>query len=233
MSIRKRLRSKAINLLIDTRLRNAKRMGVELGRRVTGKAHEVSAFLQLDDPYSYLLSGYLPALAKAYDIELKVCLMQQLGGEFTPKPAQLAEYAVADCRLLASELAAPFLDKGNTPVVEHRRALLDVLAREAGQQEFAEFCNEALAAYWRGDAEGVARLVGGFASDGSAQDVIERNSAELRKLGHYNSAMLHYGGEWYWGVDRLHHLASRLENLGLSRDKNCPNRCFPFNRHFR
>ena len=27
--------------------------------------------------------------------------------------------------------------------------------------------------------------------------------------------MLYYGGEWYWGVDRLHYLESRLQSLGL------------------
>jgi 2-hydroxychromene-2-carboxylate isomerase len=28
--------------------------------------------------------------------------------------------------------------------------------------------------------------------------------------------MLHYGGEWYWGVDRLHYLIQRLGELGLA-----------------
>jgi 2-hydroxychromene-2-carboxylate isomerase len=30
--------------------------------------------------------------------------------------------------------------------------------------------------------------------------------------------MLHYGGEWYWGVDRLHYLVLRLDALGLRRE---------------
>lgn len=42
---------------------------------------------------------------------------------------------------------------------------------------------------------------------------------ELRaKLGHYLGAMLYYGGEWYWGIDRLYHLETRLQKLGLSVD---------------
>ena len=28
---------------------------------------------------------------------------------------------------------------------------------------------------------------------------------------------MHYAGEWYWGVDRLHYLTSRLDELGLNR----------------
>jgi 2-hydroxychromene-2-carboxylate isomerase len=39
---------------------------------------------------------------------------------------------------------------------------------------------------------------------------------KLRKrLGHYLGATLWFGGEWYWGVDRLHHLEKRLQTLGL------------------
>ena len=36
-------------------------------------------------------------------------------------------------------------------------------------------------------------------------------------LGHYLGAMLYYGGEWYWGLDRLHHLEARWQALGLQR----------------
>lgn len=222
MSFKSRVRSQTLNMLLDERVSSVKRFGREIQRRVAGKSHEVSAFLQLDDPYSYLLSTYLPCLVESYNIQIKVYLAQSLGEEFTPMPAMLAEYAAADCRLLALELGVPFLDRGDTPVVEHRRALLDVLAREHESEEFPALFAAALAAYWRGDAEGVARLVGGFVSDGSARSVIENSKATLRKLGHYNTAMLYYGGEWYWGIDRLHYLTSRLEGLGLCADGKPP-----------
>lgn len=35
------------------------------------------------------------------------------------------------------------------------------------------------------------------------------------KLGHYLGGTLYYGGEWYWGLDRLHYLEDRLTDLGL------------------
>lgn len=38
--------------------------------------------------------------------------------------------------------------------------------------------------------------------------------ARLTALGHYQGGMLHYGGEWYWGLDRLHFLEERLVELG-------------------
>ena len=39
--------------------------------------------------------------------------------------------------------------------------------------------------------------------------------ALLDRLGHYQGGMIHYGGEWYWGLDRLHHLETRLQSLGV------------------
>ncbi|MGC6522724.1 MAG: DsbA family protein [Candidatus Micropelagos thuwalensis] len=38
----------------------------------------------------------------------------------------------------------------------------------------------------------------------------------LSSLGHYMGGMLYYGGEWYWGLDRLHYLEDRLSALGLA-----------------
>lgn len=47
-----------------------------------------------------------------------------------------------------------------------------------------------------------------------------QTSHRLRKTwGHYLSGMIYYEGEWYWGIDRLHHLESRLTDLGLSTHK--------------
>lgn len=38
-----------------------------------------------------------------------------------------------------------------------------------------------------------------------------------KKWGHYLSGVIYYEGEWYWGIDRLHHLEDRLNGLGLSK----------------
>jgi len=39
-----------------------------------------------------------------------------------------------------------------------------------------------------------------------------------KKLGHYLGGTLYYGGEWYWGLDRLHYLEDRLTQLGARKD---------------
>jgi 2-hydroxychromene-2-carboxylate isomerase len=189
----------------------------EVRRKLGRNRHVVSAFLQLDDPYSYLLSRYLSELESTYDIELRVYLSQARGDEYQPAPDMLSEYAVMDAQRVARELGIPFLDKGAAPPVEHRRGLLDVLAARAGRDDFAEELSQVLDIYWRGDTEAAAGR-SDTGESGQADEVIARSQALQERLGHYNSAMLHYGGEWYWGVDRLHYLAERLEEMGLARE---------------
>ena len=41
--------------------------------------------------------------------------------------------------------------------------------------------------------------------------------ARREKLGHYLGGTLYYGGEWYWGLDRLHYLEDRLKDLNAKR----------------
>ena len=48
-------------------------------------------------------------------------------------------------------------------------------------------------------------------------DAFSESKALRKKWGHYLGATLYYEGEWYWGIDRLHHLEERLNALGLSQ----------------
>ena len=168
-----------LNKLISPQVRAMRRKKAEFERKLSGKPHTVTAFLQSDDPYSHLLAHYLPALAESYDIELDVHLSEALGGEFQPAPEMQVEYAIEDCRRVALELGVPFPPLGEFPPHELPPAIADVV-------------------------------------DGG-ESTVHKSQELLQKLGHYNSAMLHYGGEWYWGVDRLHYLTERLDELGVRR----------------
>ncbi len=213
MKISASLRSRLVSVILGPRVRRLRRALAESRRNLLRRPHVVSAFLQLDDPYSYLLAYYLPKLSDSYDIELKLYLSEAQGEGYKPEPKMLAEYAVDDCARLARELGIPFLDKGATPPVEHRLPLLASIA--TARDNFDDELLQSLAVYWRGDAEGAARRDSG---NESAADQLVRESAGIQaRLGHYNSATLHYAGEWYWGVDRLHYLLERLDDLGISR----------------
>jgi 2-hydroxychromene-2-carboxylate isomerase len=222
MSIRNKLRSKLVNLLVSEKTQSLKRSLAESGRKLGRRAHIVSVFLELDDPYSYLLAHYLPDLAAAYDIELRYYLTQSCTDTaHRPEPEMLAVYADQDCVRLAAELGVPFLDKGAAPAVEHRRALIDTLAASSGTPDFGSELLAAITSYWRGDSEGVTRRLGGAGISGEGDAMLAANQQRLQEFGHYNSATLHYAGEWYWGVDRLHYLLERLDALG-ARHESAP-----------
>lgn len=220
--MKRRLRALYLAWLLDPRCIGMRRQAAEARRAMTLQKRVVSVFLQLDDPYSYLLSCYLEPLISRYrhKVQFRVYLCQALAGEFMPQPGMLAEYAMEDARRLAKEFGLPFLDLCETPAVEFRRSLLDFLAAEQDEEDFPETCAKALAHYWRGDAEGVARLLGRPGGGADETNVlVGKNQLLLRKLGHYSCASMHYAGEWYWGVDRLLHLVSRLEQQRLNRYK--------------
>jgi 2-hydroxychromene-2-carboxylate isomerase len=217
MSLERKFRSLILNLIFNPTVIRLKRWLAEKRRQLSGQPHVVSVFLQLDDPYSYILSHYLPSLTATYDIELRLYLSQARGDEYQPEPEMLAEYAVADCVRLAGELGIPFLDKGKLPPTEHRVGLSDAVASLVGTKDFNEEFRQALAVFWRGDSSAAANMSGAADADGQASSVIADSQKLQEYLGHYNTAMLHYAGEWFWGVDRLHYLLDRLDELGVAK----------------
>ena len=92
MNIKNKLRSRFVTLLFSSKTRTCKRRWAELRRRLSGKRHSVSVFLELDDPYSYLLSQYLPEFRERYDVDLHIYLTQALGEKFRPRADMLAVF---------------------------------------------------------------------------------------------------------------------------------------------
>jgi hypothetical protein len=62
-----------------------------------------------------------------------------------------------------------------------------------------------LAAYWQGDYASIKQQLDSHVCEQVEcyQHHLLANEKMLKDNGHYLVAMLHYGGEWYWGLDRL------------------------------
>jgi len=219
--MKQKLRSLYLTCLLDDRFIAARHLLVEFWRTLTFKKRVVSVFVQLDDPYSYLLCYYLEHVITRYKkVEFKFYLCQALRGDYMPQPAMLTDYSLQDCVLLAREFGIPFLDVGDAPAVEHRRSLLEFLAAEHDEEDFGETIIKAITLYWRGDAEGISRMMGRTYGETVETNVlVGKNQLLLRKMGHYNCATMFYAGDWYWGVDRLHYLVERFDSQGLNRFK--------------
>jgi 2-hydroxychromene-2-carboxylate isomerase len=170
-------------------------------RRIHNTRPQVFYFHQIDDPYSHLTAQLLPALAELYDVDFVPHLVPAPVPAATPEAARLAAYARKDATLLASVHGLTFEAK-RTPDVGAVRAIAGHLAGASTVQVFAQQAVELGNALWTGAP------INPTAEDG--QTALARGAALRERLGHYLGATFYFEGEWYWGLDRLPHLETRL-----------------------
>jgi 2-hydroxychromene-2-carboxylate isomerase len=90
------------------------------------------------------------------------------------------------------------------------------------QPGFLEHALDLFDAYWQGQNEILEQIVDTKITDHAEcySHHLQANEALLKQQGHYLSGMLHYGGEWYWGLNRLEHLELRFNEMGLQQDQS-------------
>ena len=212
--------SRVSRLLASPARRNAMRRVREVTRRASGSPHRVEYFHQADDPYSHLAAQTLVALGEAYDIELVISVAGPNAGPTNPEPELLRDYARRDAAAIAPHRGLVFGDTGRAPERGSVRLAEQLLVAANRDGSLAERIVQIGEALWSGEPGRLER----YAEDHAAATVSDTESTiatatERRsKLGHYSGAMFHYGGEWYWGIDRIDHLERRLSDLGLVRE---------------
>jgi 2-hydroxychromene-2-carboxylate isomerase len=191
----------------------------ERWRRLQRAPHRVEYYHEVADPYSHLAAQALQPLAAHYDIVIEPRVAAVEEGTNRPEPALLAALARRDCALVAPHYGLEFPADAVEPDPEAvRRIERRLVAAEGdGFAAFAERAVELGRALWSGD-------VGARAGEDPGADAtrirarLDAASARRARRGHYSGAMFRYGGEWFWGVDRLHHLERRLTALGAARE---------------
>jgi 2-hydroxychromene-2-carboxylate isomerase len=76
------------------------------------------------------------------------------------------------------------------------------------------------AALWSNDKAALSSFT--LATPEAAKTQQDQGQALRLSLGHYLGATFQFEGEWYWGIDRLHFLESRLSQQGLDRTGGAP-----------
>lgn len=220
--IRSRLQPLVTQWMTSDLLLRTRRQGLETWRRLAGYPHRVGVWLRADDPYSYLLVQALRQFRNEFpELMWQVHWLRGSDPETTPAPDRLARFALQDCQRLArwADLGLPLQAPDVAPdpaQVAHVEPLLVAQASLPDADPLAT-ANAWLQALWQGDDRQLATLAEGLARPSA--EVVDRHFDDSRQLqraqGHYHSGMLHYAGEWYWGIDRLGHLADRLLTLGV------------------
>lgn len=210
------------NRSIDPQRAAARRRRFEAERVRQGAPHRIEYFHQLDDPYSHLAAQTLERLQERYEIELVPHLVHASGGKNQPELRKLAEWARRDAALVAPHYGLTFPE--TAPVAPDPALVAKATRQLAGMDNAAMIASLAQVsdAIWHGKEAALPDT----ATDADAAATVDAGSARLAELGHYSGAMLHYGGEWFWGADRLFHLEQWLREVGACRDPSlgfiCP-----------
>jgi len=201
------------------RTRAARRAIAEWRRRSTRRPHQVHYFHQVDDPYSQLAAQLLERLVTHYDVDLVAHLVGPPSDAAAPERARLEAFARKDAADVAPGYGLVFPRRETAPAAADVQLAARVLAAAIAGGRFASAAAAVGSALFDGDRASLARFADlvGATGDEEARAAIEAGSAERQRRGHYLGAMFWYGGEWYWGVDRLHHLERRLVALGARR----------------
>ena len=212
--------SKVLGRWADAKRLAARRARFEAGRRRAGGAHVVEYFHQVDDGYSHLAAQLLGAFVERYDVRLICHLVPGPSGRNAPEPEMLSQLSPDDAARIAPQYKLDFPATSGLADAELVDLATRILANTATDSNaFAKAAPLVGEALWSGSARAMQTLAEqcGCADGETAQAVLAAGERQRAALGHYSGAMLHYGGEWYWGVDRLYHLENRLIELGVNR----------------
>ena len=190
----------------------------ELVRKITGKPHVVEFFHQVDDAYSHLALEAINSLLGRYEVEIRFHLTSQTDRSHAPEPELLSAYARRDCATVAPYYGLEFPIDAKLPPRSAVSRVERLLARLTGDPRFLEVALQSGRALWQDDAEALDRMAERIpsASDAEVSTALEAGNQLRMRRRHYSGGMFWYAGEWYWGVDRLHHLERRLIGLGAS-----------------
>ena len=191
-------------------------------KRVKAQApHQLHYFHQVDDPYSALVAGVLPALLARYHIELIPHVVSAPPDAAAPERDKLVAYSRVDAELLARHHSLSFRDPGRQPSATALAEATALLVGTLDPQRFAALAGPLMANLWQLKLDlrdGIAQPQAWVMASAAAIDAHVQYSDQLRAaLGHYLGGMFLYAGEWYWGIDRLYHLEQRLQDLGAQK----------------
>ena len=193
------------------------RARAEKARIRRGEPHLLHYFHQADDPYSALAAAFLPALAARYQVDIRAHLVGAPADDAAPERGKLTVYSRKDAALLAQRHGLSFTDTGAQPGEADLRRAQGLLAAAIDQHTFIESAHAISAALWSGPNALASPSPPAPTEKPDAAAVaahIKAGNALRKRLGHYLGATFYYAGEWYWGIDRLHHLERRLQAVG-------------------
>ena len=193
-----------VRLLTGPKLQEFRRSRAERQRVRKNKPHLVTVYLRINDPYSYVLLQVLEQFAKRYPVKYDFRTVLNLQQAMYPAPELWEKNAFSDGAYLASLYDLNFPAERPQSTRERDAQLTAQLLHWELQPGYLGNARSLFNAYWQGDSASVNALLDSNVSSHVEcyQHHLHANEKLLQTNGHYLSGMLHYGDEWYWGLDR-------------------------------
>lgn len=199
----------------------ARRMGLDF---LTGTAPTLEFYYEAGDPHSALSMQWLRENRQRIGCPIRIRIVgEPEAGNYPERPKQ-RQFALDDVRRIAPALGLGLKNTGplgtdahvvneeqrihgNRFLIPHESNLDAFLEKEQelGQRIFSEK-DDAFQAFVEQSAA---------CSIEDAQRHLNQHSRRRDSLGHYLPAMWQFNGEWFWALDRMHHLEQRLRAHGL------------------
>lgn len=208
-SVGRALRSRAMRVLSSRAMLGALQARARLARQLSGGRATVHYFHQADDPFSHLAVQKLDVLRAAYDLPFEPHLVRPPAPAFRGDAVRYQSWALRDAASVASRYATDFPADALPPAPEHVARANALLAAQIGKGDFAPIAIRAGNDLWSGRCPSGSEAI-------EAGPVLEAGTRLRTRLGHYFGAMFYFEGEWFWGLDRLHHLERRLQREGFA-----------------
>lgn len=229
MILKSLLVPKLVSFITSNWLKQFKRQLFSLGRRLNPAIDNVTFYLRVDDPHSYLLLQVLPDFLSRNQKSLEIQILLQLDAELNPEADKSAEYSLRDVKILANYHQLNFPKNTTQPTAHNTQLATAILLENMGQPDFLKLCRLICDELWLNqckESESPALIhlskQYGQLNKIEVEQRLSQAQSDLFNRGHYQSAMLYYGGEWYWGIDRLWHLEDRLTTNKLDDKADYP-----------
>lgn len=208
------------SIITSDSIRNLKRGWFEIKRRLLPSLNTVVFYHRVDDPYSFLLLQAIPRFLEDFKVNLEIRLVLDLPEDLNPEPEKWRRYALQDAQRLAKFHGLTFEPGMDFPSYQDALRATGILLKHSKRPKLLHLVGEVTGALWGSSTttfESCLKRYGAL-PETQVKRRIKEAKEQLLNRGHYTSGMLYYGGEWYWGLDRLGHLAERLNKPGIRRD---------------
>ena len=201
---------------------------IKKGRRQRDKSGRpvVHYFHGVADPFSALAVQTLTTLSEAYNVDIRCHIASGAQGDYIGDRERFDRWAFQDASDIAGFYGLGWPSSGELSSSSDFADALSALSSAGTTSDFASAAGRVFASV-ASDALGGSKSASESDSRAKITDqcaAFERGDAvaagnKLRKSwGHYGTGMFYFEGQWYWGLDRLRVLESRLISEGLASD---------------